>query len=433
MVLMTLVLETGMVHTAAAAVEPLVDIDCSRQAGELPHPGHPVGERDPSIPIKHVVVLMQENHSFDNYLGALAQGSYAGQVDGIEPGMTAPRAGMDPIAFYHQPKLCVRDPDHDWEAMHYSWDHGLLDQFFQVNTDRVSRGARVFSYYDANDLPFYYALADRFAIADRYFCSALAGTVPNRFFLMAGTAWGYAYGTAPWLMKDPNPPTVYSRLNDAHVSWRVYFSEWTYASMFTPFFLEHIWHFAPLELFDLDARAGNLPEVSFIELPAWVSDEHPPGDVQLGQAVAAARIRSLVNGKSWPDSVLFLTYDEGGGYYDHVPPPKACKPDDSPMVYGSDNDQPGDFDQLGSRVPFIAVSPFVKHHYVSHEVYDHTSVLRFLEQKFNLPFLSRRDANSNTLLDLFDFDHPDFDRPKLPKDKFDVKQAAECALGHVQN
>jgi phospholipase C len=377
---------------------------------------------------------MQENHTFDQYLGMLAQGSYAGEVDGIERGMTAPRAGMTRIPFFHQDHLCVNDPDHDWEAMHYSWDNGLLDQFYAVNTDKVSRGARVFSYYDQTDIPFYYALADQFAIADRYFCSALAATVPNRLFLMAGTTWGYAYGTAPWLTKDPNPPTIFSRLDAAHVSWRSYFSEWTYAAIFTPYFLTHFWHFrTPVDLFDLDATEGWLPQVSFVELPASVSDEHPPGSVQLGQAATAARIRALIKGKNWPDSTLFMTYDEGGGFYDHVPPPKACKPDDSPMVYGYPNDPPGDFDQLGARVPLIAVGPYVKHHYVSHHVYDHTSILRFLEEKFNLPYLTRRDANADGMMDLFDFDHPDFTRPKLPKDAFDLKKNADCALGITGN
>src|SRR5262249_13056829 len=152
------------------------------------------------------------------------------------------------------------------------------------------------------------------------------------------------------------------------------------------------------------------------------SDEHPPNNIQGGQKTVAARVNELLGSQSWKNSVLFITYDEGGGYYDHVSPPEACEPDD--MLPDS-----GDglrFDRLGFRVPFVAISPYVKRHHVSHETYDHSSILAFIEKKWNLPSITRRSANANPLSDLFDFDHPRFDVPALPKPGWSSEQAWKC-------
>jgi phospholipase C len=161
----------------------------------------------------------------------------------------------------------------------------------------------------------------------------------------------------------------------------------------------------PISQYFLDLQSNGLPQVAFIDPiflgPTTVeNDEHPPANVQVGQKFVADIVKALVASPYWGDSAFFLTYDEHGGYYDHVPPPPACHPDGIPPL-GPPN-EPGDFDRLGIRVPFVVVSAFSKRHFVSHRVYDHTSILRFIETRFDLPALTARDANADRC-SLFDF------------------------------
>jgi phospholipase C len=169
--------------------------------------------------------------------------------------------------------------------------------------------------------------------------------------------------------------------------------------------------------FSSDAKHGTLPQVTFVDAKitedANGNDEHPPGDIQLGQKFVSDRVHELFASPQWKSLALFITYDEHGGIYDHVAPPPACPPDDIEPKLENDEDQEfaGRFDRLGVRVPFILVSPFAKKAYVSHKTYDHTSITRFIEAKFRLPALSNRDANADPLLDLFDFDRAPFASP----------------------
>jgi phospholipase C len=180
-----------------------------------------------------------------------------------------------------------------------------------------------------------------------------------------------------------------------------------------------------------DAAAGTLPDVSFVD-PSFMgdvntqSDEHPPANAQVGQAFVAGVIDALMESPLWPSSALFLTYDEHGGFYDHVPPPPACPPDDiAPLLL--EGDTPADFDRYGFRVPLVVVSPFAKKRFVSHVVHDHTSILRFIETRFDLPALTRRDANADPMLEFFDFTTPPFEKPpKLKRAKINPKLAEEC-------
>jgi len=157
--------------------------------------------------------------------------------------------------------------------------------------------------------------------------------------------------------------------------------------------------------FDSDLTQGTLPAVAFVDS---IDDEHPPSNVQKGQTWVEARVRGLLASPEWDTSALLFTYDEAGGFFDHVPPPAACAP-----ATQAEGGKPG-FDRFGFRLPFVAMSPYVKHHYVSHERYDQTSILKFIENKFNLPSLTRRDANATDLADLFDYAHPYFTVPQLP-------------------
>jgi phospholipase C len=184
-----------------------------------------------------------------------------------------------------------------------------------------------------------------------------------------------------------------------------------------------------LDDFFTDAAAGSLPQVAWVD-PVFFgdeqNDEHPPSNPQGGQQFIESIYDAMVASPNWPSSALIITYDEHGGFYDHVPPPKACVPDDVPPETG-----PGDvqaaFDRYGFRVPLIVASPWARPGYVSHEVYDLTSVLRLVEARFNLPALTARDANATPITDLFDFSSPQLlAPPPLPPAVIDPVQQAIC-------
>jgi phospholipase C len=191
---------------------------------------------------------------------------------------------------------------------------------------------------------------------------------------------------------------------------------------------------ANLELNDqffADAAAGTLPQVAFVDgimigRPNVENDEHPPANVQVGEAFVASVVDALMKSPQWGRSVLFITYDEHGGFYDHVPPPLACAPDDI-LPDLQPGDEPGAFDRYGIRVPVVAVSPYARKHFVSHVVHDHTSILRFIETRFDLPALTRRDANADPMLEFFKFDRATFATPpKLPKAPIDEAHKTQC-------
>jgi len=152
-------------------------------------------------------------------------------------------------------------------------------------------------------------------------------------------------------------------------------------------------------------------------------DEHPPGTPQSGENFTAQIISALTKSPAWSSSALFLTYDEHGGFWDHVPPPSACPPDDIAPILTS-TDPPGAFDQYGVRVPMMVVSPFAKQHYVAHDTYDHTSIVRFIQARFVLPALTARDANAEAPWEMFDFDAP----PHLTPPTFAIPPIDQTAI-----
>jgi phospholipase C len=283
-------------------------------------------------------------------------------------------------------------------------------------------------YYDQEDIPFYYELASTFAMSDRYFSALLGSTYPNRYFLAAGTSFGIV-STKITNLAPPGVPNVYRALNAKGVSWKTYATTLASIFLFPDFAATQSDHVFPADQFAIDAASGTLPQVSFVEAgfaqaPSVETDEHPPADMQLGQHWVWQQVTALTRSPLWPSSALFITYDEHGGLYDHVPPPAACAPDDTPPAL---NPELGGFDQLGFRVPLIVVSPWARRHYVSHAVHSHTSILRFLEAKFDLPALTKRDANSDALLDLFDFESsPRIDVPEFAEPSIDATRLDAC-------
>ncbi len=389
--------------------------------------------------VKHIVVMMQENRSYDEYFGQL-------HFEGQPASAPEPRRGNpDPtnpsgprIRPFHQTAYCeVTDLDHSWNGTHLEWAQGRMDGFTAANVDPLDpTGSRTMGFYDQADLPFYYGLANTFGIGDRYFASALTQTFPNRFFLLAGTAFGHIRNDFPSgggftqktifeLMDQASPP----------VTWKVYFAQFPFAGLFAYVQSHSAGHLVPISQYFTDAAAGTLPDVSFID-PIFLgkvnveNDEHPPANVQVGEKFSADVINALVQSPNWTSSALFLTYDEHGGFYDHVPPPRAAVPDSIPPML-LPGDTPGAFDRYGIRVPAIVVSPFARGHFVSHVVHDHTSILRFIEDRFRLPALTNRDARAHSMREFFDFANPPFMTPPvLPAAPIDPAHVQECNTLH---
>ncbi len=377
---------------------------------------------DPSLPegvdllptIGHLVILIKENHSFDNYFGMLGRGDGFSLDASGRPVNSNPDRHGRPVVVHHltSPWQPWHGLDQHWNASHLQWDHGANDGFVRTTNSTAPMG-----YWTGQELPFYYALARTFPIGDRYFASCLAQTFPNRRFLQAGTA----YGLVASKVLDPlaaNPPggVIWDKLDRFHISWINYFVEAPEIGLFPRVLLEHPANVRPLVEFYDDCRHDRLPAVSLITPEVFVLSEGETQDVQLGEAFTASIVNAVLHSPAWPRTMLIVAYDEHGGYYDHVPPPPAIPPDDVPPDIHLPPDQPGGYDRYGFRVPCIIVAPFAKSDHVSHQVYDHTSILKTIERKWNLAPLTRRDAAASDLLDFVvltgppAFDHP----PALP-------------------
>jgi phospholipase C len=386
-----------------------------RTPDSLPFPGRVPGAE--SLPqVEHVVILMLENHSFDNILGMLPwQVPQRRRVDGLRRGRGGSPVDANPdatgalVRSTHAPTVCQLHglPGQDWNRSHVSWDGGRNDGFVRAS------GPSAMWFWDAGDLPVTYALASRFPVGDRYFQSCLAQTYPNRRFLFAATASGtIATSSADIGRFPPANGTIFDRLDHFGISWLDYFEE-VPSPLIMPQVLQSPSQRAKLvgiDRFYADAAAGSLPQVSFVEPDYETTSEENPQDIQVGEGFLRRVVAALQQSPAWGRTALFITYDEHGGYYDHVPPPPAIKPDaiEPRLPAGS---QPGSYDRYGFRVPMIVVSPWSRPHHVSHRVQDHTSILAFIERKWNLPALTYRDANADPMLDYFDFHRAAFRVP----------------------
>lgn len=444
---------------------------CAYKAGNLPAEtqgkSYPNGKE---IPIQHILVLMQENRSFDHYFQKLPEKGQP-DVDVAPPGYTNPDMMGMPVAPFHDSRYCFTDTNHEWDGSHQEYDNGKMDGFILANeghgtppphplADSMS-GVRAMAYYDDSDLPFYYWLANEFSIADHYHCGILGPTWPNRMYMYGASSRGEIENKladfydvkgackadadcggkmgsclngsckgsckvdadcgvdAPKGTCDvagggscaPIPRTLFDYLEQRHVNWKVYASGTPGFGITTQAWLKYRQdHQVTIDDYYADAAAGKLPDFAFIDPHLGAEaynqdDEHPPASPQPGQLFVAKVVDALAKSPEWGSSALFITYDEHGGLYDHVVPPPACPPGDFKAKVGP-NDPPGDFDRYGVRVPMMVVSPFAKKHFVAHHVYDHTSIVRFIEAKFVMPAITNRDANAEAPWEMFDFKSP---------------------------
>ena len=393
-----------------------------RKPGSLPFPKLPPGtETMPKI--KHIVVLMMENHSFDNVLGMLGH-EMAARRNAID-GLTVSKRGR-PVDFnrdHHGRKVfsdfasspCQRHgvPTQTWNASHQAYAHGANSGFVKAS------GPVAMRFVDRQRMPFSYSLAAHFPIGQRYFSSVLAQTFPNRRFLFAGTASGLTVTNLQqsWKLPAANG-TIFDRLTAHGIDWVSYSpapvlqnasigiikSEVTNANLA---------RVRSPKQFYADAKAGKLAPFSFMDPQYTYESEENPQDIQVGERFMCSVVNALMHSPAWRHTALFINYDEGGGYYDHVPPPRAIRPDNIRPIRGPGAPPlaPGGFDRYGFRVPMYVVSPWARANYVSNIVQDHTSLTAFIERKWNLPAMTFRDANAHPMTDYFDFSKPAFAKP----------------------
>lgn len=341
-----------------------------------------------AIPIRHVVVMMKENRSFDHLLGKLHD--ILPDIEAVPPTYSNPNLDGTAVFPSHATTTCIPfDPGHQSQSVATCIDSGKMDGFVRNAAETTtSDGTFAISFFDATDLPYDYWLASTFAIDDRHFAPMASGTFANRDFMMFGTNAGIVdTGLA---FPPPTTPSIFQSLLARGIDWGIYSDGLPLSGALDFTNTDPGVH--PLQSL-LDAfDAGTLPAVAFVDGIENVEDDHPLADVQLGEAWTKKIVDHALTSPEWNHLAIFWTYDEAGAFADHVVPPNACPAEpDSPFV------------ENGPRVPFAAISPWAKRAYVSHVQHDHTAITRFIETIFALPALTARDANSDALFDLFDF------------------------------
>jgi phospholipase C len=425
-----------LLHGASALSAYAMLGGCAAPLDPGPPPGMPGSRPFRDLPegtdtlaeIEHVIVVMMENHSFDNYFGMLDPSVGFALDDAGLPTASNLDATGRAIRAFHMPSACQLDsaPSQSWDASHTAYADGRNDGFV------LASGPVAMGYWTEVDIPFYYGLARTFTLASRWFGSTLCQTYPNRRFLFAGTAAGIV-STELSAVAAPPPPngTIFDQLDRHGITWRDYASDLSSLQILPALARRTLRNVKSIDDFMADAAAGSLPSVSFVDPPfSRPGSEENPDDIRLGEQFVAQIVNAVMAGPGWPRTLLVWLYDEHGGYYDHVPPPDAILPDDIPPML-DEGHAPGAYDRYGFRVPAVVVSPYAKPGYVSSTVRDHTAILKFIERKWNLGALTFRDATSDDLSDCLDFDAPPafLTPPTLPLPALASPTAPPCTPG----
>lgn len=326
-------------------------------------------------PIDTFVILCMENRSFDHYLGALRliEGRELTGLDGTEKNPTPDGTFVN---VFKLEDFTPADPPHGWDAAHNQHNGGKNDGFVLEHAGNSQ--ADVMGYHVREQIPITYALADAHAVCDHWFASVMGPTWPNRYFLHGATSKGQKSNLPVFGFKS-----IFDLLDDASVTHRVYYHDiaWCSGAYFKTSGLSTI------EQFFVDAEKGNLPNVVFIDPQFFgqgANDDHPDHDVRLGQALIASVYAALGKSPQWSRCMFILTYDEHGGFFDHVPPPTT-------------EDEDAEFRQMGFRVPSIVAGPFAKSGCTVTTELEHVSILRTIGRRFGLPSLNQRMTSANDL------------------------------------
>ncbi|HZQ29104.1 MAG TPA: alkaline phosphatase family protein, partial [Acidimicrobiales bacterium] len=352
-----------------------------------PRPEHatPLAANGLRSPIEHIVVLCMENRSFDHYLG------WVPGANGRQAGLSyADGAGLlhDTHRLNDWAGCGYNDPDHSYDGGRTQYDGGKVDGFRKGSNDDYALG-----YYTRDQVPTNAALVDGFAIADNYFSSILGPTYPNRFYSHAAATDRISNTSTTSTL-----PTIWDSLATAGVSANYYFSDLPFLALWGTKYVNiarSIGHFFA------DAAAGSLPSYSYID-PFFLgedqggsNDDHPHADIRRGQALISNIVNALMLSPVWSSTVLVVTYDEWGGFFDHVVPksfPDAFTP--TPTE---------EHNTSGFRVPAYVVSPFAAPGTIGHNVYNHASILKLVEWRWDLRPLNVRDAAAGNLAEMLDF------------------------------
>ncbi len=359
-----------------------------------------------ATPIEHVVVVIQSNHTFDNYFG-----TYPG-VDGIPAGTCMPYDPHDPrntdcVEPFHTGNQSTLDLNHSASTFVRQYNDGEMDGFIYALNLRGQDGTRAMGYYDGRDLPYYWNLADEYVLFDRFFSAARGGSIWNRMYAIAGVP-GNRHNRIPE-GGFGDIPTIFDSLQEQGISWKFYvqnydpemtmrtrddYSERVEQVQWVPLlnfdrFLDDPELSSRIVDFDeyyQDLENGTLPAVSYVV--ALGATEHPPANPIVGQRFMKRAIQALMRSDVWDSTAFIVLYDDWGGWYDHVPPPRV--------------DEFG----YGFRVPAFMVSAYARQGYIDSTELDSTSILRFIQDNWGLEPLAERDAQANSIAGAFDFDKP---------------------------
>ena len=409
-------------------------------AGLLLHPDHVVAlagraqdrvmlPSPRNLPVDTFVVLMMENRSFDHYLGWLPG------ADGRQAGLSYVDKQGHTLHTQHivgDFQGCAHpDPDHSWDGGRRQLNGGRCDGFLQTGNDIFG-----ISYYEPQDLGYIPFAAKTFTTFDRFHCSLMAATLPNREYMHAAQSYGERDNNLPpqdkYVSGFPDN-TIFSALAGIGVSNRYFYNDVPVAALWGATGLARSGSI--VEYYERCAT-GTLPNVSFVdpnfggsvgEGPGISGDEHPHGDVRTGQAFMADVVNSFIESPQFKTGALFIVYDEWGGFFDHVAPPRV--PD-----VRNHRDLANDYGQMGFRIPSVCVSPYVRRGHVAHQTYGFESILKLIEYRFGLPPLTVRDAFARNIGRSFDFESkPNLEIPDLPHpvDIISPPCPNEAALTHL--
>lgn len=336
-----------------------------------------------ATPIRHVVIIMMENHSFDNLFGVYPESNRSSQYGIQRPVNLLNSSVLSDLKAIATSKFVVQNPVEGYIAYHKDWSGGSMLGF------AANSGEQSMTYFTSSQLGFEWDLAEQYSIADMYFASQLSETAPNRLYSLAGYSPVINdYGPPPYI---PLQQSIFYELNSYKVSWNYYVMDPARGVGTLSYFYgiqaydSHIlsWHD-----FEMQAMNNSLPDVAWlmpVDGGAEGYSQGPPSDVLKGELWMLYAVNLIESSPGWNSTAIFVTYDEGGGFYDHVPPP---------ILAGT---------QLGERVPLIVISPYAKEGYVSHTLMSHTSLLAFIDYNWRLPALNGLVARSNLPLDMFNF------------------------------
>jgi phospholipase C len=332
--------------------------------------------------IDHIVVAMMENRSFDHLLGWMKQ------ADGRQAGLVyKDRDGRAFKTFRLAPDFqgcAYPDPDHSYDGARMEYNDGLCDGWLRAGTN----GLNTIGYYTRADLPFLGAAAPDWTVCSRYFAPIMGPTYPNRLYMHAAVTDRTDDSLGPSTL-----PTIWDSLANAGVTGRYYHSDTSFLDLWGAKYGSIS---AGYDQFLFDSAAGNLPSVAFVDPPlkgessGTSADDHPVSDIRAGEAWLYQTYRAVTTSPNWKSTVLVITFDEWGGFFDHI------RPDEAPDVDSA-------FSLRGFRVPTLIVSPFAARAAVARDTYDHTSILKMIQWRWSLPALSVRDAAANNLAGALDF------------------------------